>query len=45
MFSTKRKIQNLVDAQRHITMSSIDDKDHPETLDIETSDEKCILAY
>ena len=47
--STKRKIQNLVDAQC-ITMSSIDDReDHgvinPETLDTETSDEKCILAY
>ena len=46
--STKQKIQNLVDAQ-HVTMSSIDDReDHgvinPETLDIETLDEKCILA-
>ena len=46
--STKQKIQNLVDAQR-VTMSSIDDReDHgvinPETLDIETLDEKCILA-
>ena len=42
--STKRKIQNLVDTQR-ITMSSIDDREgHPETLDIETLDDKCILA-
>ena len=42
--STKRKIQNLVDAQ-YVTMSSIDDReDHPETLDIETLDDKIILA-
>ena len=42
--NTKRKIQNLVDAQ-YVTMSSIDDReDHPETLDIETLDDNCILA-
>ena len=45
--STKQKIQNLVDARQHITMSSIDDGEDHEVvtlIDNKDLDEKCILA-